>query len=106
MGLVFLLYIVGSAIFAWFGGRAGRLGRPQVFWVAVTILIAGVTITSTQPLALVVIGTGIVTVGFFGAHSIAWVGRRAVDSRGQAWGLHLFFYYLGPSVLGSTGGIA
>lgn len=108
VGLVFLLYIVGSASSAWFGGLAGRVGRRRVFWVAVAILIAGVGITSARPLALIVVGIGIVTAGFFGAHSIAsaWVGRRAIDNRGQASALYLFFYYLGSSVLGSAGGIA
>jgi YNFM family putative membrane transporter len=57
---------------------------------------------------LVVIGIGVVTIGFFGAHSIAsaWVGRRASGRRGQAAALYLFFYYLGSSVLGSAGGVA
>ena len=49
-----------------------------------------------------------VTIGFFGAYSIASarVGRRALGQRGQASALYLFFYYLGSSVLGSLGGIA
>jgi YNFM family putative membrane transporter len=108
LGAVFLLYIVGSVSSAWFGGLAGRMGRRRVFWVPVLLLIAGVVITAARPLALVIIGIGVVTAGFFGAHSIAsaWVGRRAVGNRGQASALYLFSYYLGSSVLGSTGGIA
>jgi YNFM family putative membrane transporter len=105
VGAIFLLYLLGSASSAWFGGVAGRKGRRRVFWVPVVLLIA---LTAAQPLALVIAGIGIATIGFFGAHSIAsaWVGRRAQGRRGQAAALYLFFYYAGSSVLGSLGGIA
>lgn len=108
VGAVFLLYLVGSASSAWFGGLAGRIGRRRVFWVAVLIFIVGIAVTAAHALALIVLGIGIVTAGFFGAHSIAsaWVGRRAIANRGRASALYLFFYYLGSSVLGSAGGIA
>lgn len=108
VGAIFLLYVLGSASSAWFGGLAGRLGRRLVFPVPVLILGAGVALTAARPLALVVAGIAVVTIGFFGAHSIAsaWVGRRAEGNRGQAAALYLFFYYLGSSVLGSAGGFA
>ena len=72
------------------------------------LLIAGVALTAMTPLALVIAGIAVVTIGFFGAHSIAsaWVGRRAQGSRGQAAAFYLFFYYMGSSVLGSAGGFA
>ncbi|KQS03269.1 hypothetical protein ASG11_02500 [Sphingomonas sp. Leaf357] len=107
VGAIFLLYLLGSVSSAWFGGLAGTLGR-RVFWVPVILLIAGVALTAARPLALVIAGIGIVTIGFFGAHSIAsaWVGRRASARRGQAAAVYLFFYYAGSSVLGSLGGMA
>ena len=108
VGLVFLLYILGSISSAWFGALAGRVGRRRVFWMPVVLLIAGVAITAAAPLWLIVLGIAVTTVGFFGAHSIAsaWVGRRARANRGQAAAFYLFFYYLGSSVLGSAGGVA
>lgn len=108
VGTIFLLYILGSASSAWFGGMAGRVGRRRVFSVPVLLLAAGVALTAARPLALVVVGIATVTVGFFGAHSIAsaWVGRRAGAAKGRASALYLFFYYLGSSVLGSAGGAA
>jgi YNFM family putative membrane transporter len=108
VGAVFLLYILGSASSAWFGTLAGRLGRRRVFWVPVVLTIAGVALTAMRPLPLVIAGIGVVTIGFFGAHSIAsaWVGRRASGARGQAAAFYLFFYYMGSSVLGSAGGFA
>ncbi len=108
VGLVFLLYILGSISSAWFGALAGKIGRRRIFWIPVVLLIAGVALTAAAPLWLVIGGIAVTTVGFFGAHSIAsaWVGRRALGNRGQAAAFYLFFYYLGSSVLGSAGGIA
>ena len=108
VGGVFLLYVLGSVSSAKFGTLAGRLGRRKVFWIPVVLLIAGVALTAMTPLGLVIVGIAVVTVGFFGAHSIAsaWVGRRAQGSRGQAAAFYLFFYYMGSSVLGSAGGFA
>ena len=65
-------------------------------------------LTVPAPLPIVVLGIGIVTIGFFGAHSIAssWVGRRSGADRAQAAAFYLFFYYLGSSILGSAGGFA
>lgn len=108
VGAVFLLYVLGSVSSAKFGTLAGRLGRRKIFWIPVMLLIAGVALTAMTPLVLVVAGIAVVTIGFFGAHSIAsaWVGRRAQGSRGQAAAFYLFFYYMGSSVLGSAGGFA
>lgn len=108
VGFVFLLYILGSASSALFGSFAGRVGRRRVFWLPILVLIAGVAASEGRPLAVVILGIALVTIGFFGAHSIAsaWVGRRAVGNRGQGAALYLFFYYLGSSVLGSAGGAA
>lgn len=108
VGAIFLLYLLGSASSAWFGGLAGRRGRRRIFWMPVVVLIAGVGMTAATPLWLVIAGIGAVTIGFFGAHSIAsaWVGRRALANRGHGAALYLFFYYLGSSVLGSAGGVA
>ncbi|WP_242185540.1 MFS transporter [Sphingomonas sp. CARO-RG-8B-R24-01] len=108
VGAIFLLYLLGSASSAWFGALAGRRGRRLVFWMPVVLLIAGIALTATTPLWSVVVGIAAVTIGFFGAHSIAsaWVGRRALEHRGQGTALYLFFYYAGSSVLGSAGGIA
>ena len=108
VGAVFLLYVTGSWSSAWFGTLAGRRGRRLIFWLPCLLLLAGVALTAAAPLALVILGIAAVTIGFFGAHSIAsaWVGRRAAAHRGQGAALYLFFYYLGSSVLGSAGGIA
>jgi YNFM family putative membrane transporter len=111
-GLVFLGYLVGS----WASTAAGRLGdrvgRRRVMWGAVLVALVGVWVTTPDLLATVVIGLLLVTVGFFGAHSVAssWVGRRASllpgGAPGLASSLYLLAYYAGSSIGGALGGVA
>jgi YNFM family putative membrane transporter len=78
----------------------------------VLVAIAGAWVTVPDLLAVVCGGLLVVTVGFFGAHSVAssWVGRRASlmpdGAPGLASSLYLFAYYLGSSVGGALGGVA
>jgi MFS transporter, YNFM family, putative membrane transport protein len=108
VGAIFLFYIVGSFASTWFGQLAGRLGRRRVFWIPILVLLGGVGLTTTAPLIGVILGIGVVTVGYFGAHSVAssWVSRRGGAARAQAAAFYLFFLYVGSSVLGSAGGVA
>ncbi len=108
VGLVFLVYLLGSVSSAWIGGLAGRLGPGRVLWMPIAVLVAGIALTLVRPLWVVLCGIAIFTGAFFAAHSTAsgWVARRAMRSRAQASALYLLFYYLGASVLGSVGGLA
>ena len=107
VGLVFVVYLVGTVSSAWVGNLAGRLGRRNVLWSVVAMMLAGLLTTLLAPLALVIVGLAMVTFGFFGAHSVlsSWVGMRARHSKAQASSLYLFFYYLGSSVAGTAGGV-
>jgi YNFM family putative membrane transporter len=107
-GTIFLCYIVGAFSSTWFGQLAGRLGRRRVFWIPILVFLAGIVLTTFTPLLCVVLGIGVATAGYFGAHSVAssWVGRRGGAARAQAAAFYLFFLYVGSSVLGSAGGIA
>ncbi|TZG35006.1 MFS transporter [Agrobacterium sp. B1(2019)] len=107
IGMIFLLYIVGSVSSALFGKLAGRIGvRSTLVW-PVLMLLVGLLLTAAAPLWLVILSIGVVTAGFFGAHTVAssWVTRRAFGNRGHASALYLFAYYAGSSVLGSVGGV-
>lgn len=108
VGTIFLFYIIGSFSSTWFGKLAGRLGRRKVFWIPILVLLGGIVMTAAAPLAVVVLGLGVVTVGYFGAHSVAssWVSRRGGAIRAQAAAFYLFFFYVGSSILGTLGGIA
>lgn len=108
VGLIFLVYIVGSFSSAWFGGFAGRIGRTRVFWMPITVLLLGVFLTWATTLSLIILGIGVVTAAYFAAHSVAsgWVSAHANQDRAQASALYLSFYYLGSSIFGTLGGFA
>jgi MFS transporter, YNFM family, putative membrane transport protein len=108
VGWIFALYLVGAFSSTWMGRLADHLGRGKVLWVGIALMLAGVSMTLASGLAVIVAGVGVLTFGFFGAHSIAsgWVGQRALTARAQASALYLLCYYLGSSVGGSVGGLA
>jgi len=108
VGAIFLLYIVGSFSSTWFGHLAGRLGRRLVFWIPILILLGGIALTTASPLICIILGIGVVTFGYFGAHSVAssWVSRRGGANSAQAAAFYLCSLYLGSSILGTAGGIA
>ena len=80
--------------------------RPFLLRIGLTTMMLGVGATLLRPLAMVILGIGLVTVGFFASHSVAssWVGLRAREGKAQASALYLFFYYMGASIAGSVGG--
>lgn len=108
VGAIFLFYIVGSFISTWFGHLAGRLGRRRVFWIPILTFLVGIALTAAAPLPLIILGIGVATAGYFGAHSVAssWVSRRGHAAPAQAAAFYLFFLYVGSSILGSAGGVA
>jgi MFS transporter, YNFM family, putative membrane transport protein len=106
-GAIFTVYLIGMVGSTWVGALAGRLGQRHLLWATVLLMLAGLALTLSDRLALVVAGVALFTFGFFGGHSLAsaWVGRRAQQARAQASALYLFSYYLGSSIAGSLGGL-
>jgi len=106
IGLIFSVYLAGMVSSPVAGELSTRFGRRRVLWVATLLALAGILMTLSQHLPVIVLGIVIATIGFFGAHSVAsgWVGRRALRDRAQASSLYLCLYYLGSSVLGTAGG--
>lgn len=107
VGAIFGVYLFGTGSSAWVGNLASRLGRRKVFWATIAIMFTGLLLTLLSPLPIIITGIALLTVGYFGAHSIAssWVGLRARHSKAQASALYLFFYYVGSSIVGYCGGL-
>ena len=107
VGLLFLLYLVGTFTSIMAGRLADRTGRALVLGGALPITVIGLLVTVPQALALVIVGAGVFTGGFFAAHTVAsgWVGAVASQDRAEASSLYLFSYYLGGSVAGGVGGV-
>ena len=108
LGAIFLLYLMGSVSSAWAGRLSERFGRHNVLWAMTVVAGAGLAITLSPRLALLVLGVAVFTFGYFGAHSaaIGWVGLLARERRALASALYLGGYYLGSSLLGSLSGLA
>jgi YNFM family putative membrane transporter len=106
ISLLFLSYVVGTAGSSAAGALADRMGRRNVLWWMVLIMVVGLALISMRPLAAVVAGAIVLPFGFFGSHTItsSWVGRRALGARAQASSLYLLFYYMGASFIGTAGG--
>ena len=107
VGAVSFLYLLGIYSSVWAGRLADRHGRRHVLWAVLLIMIAGLLLTLSDWLPLIVLGVALFTYGFFATHSVAssWVGRRALSNKALASALYLFFYYMGSSVVGSATGI-
>jgi YNFM family putative membrane transporter len=107
VGALSILYLLGIFSSVWAGRLSDRLGRRNVLWVVMSVMLAGLLLTLTSSLPAIVAGTGLYTFGFFASHSVAssWVGRRARAPQALASALYLFFYYLGSSVVGWFSGV-
>ncbi|WFR95494.1 MFS transporter [Rhizobium tumorigenes] len=106
LGLIFTAYLFGIAA-SWAAGLLGdRFGHFRVMPVGILIAAIGGLVTLSSSLPLIIVGIVLVTIGFFGAHSVAsaLVGRLARDTKGHASSLYLLSYYLGSSIAGSLGG--
>lgn len=108
VSLVFVAYLAGTWASARAGREASRFGRKRVLLVSIGVMAAGVSITLSDNLFVVLPGLVVATAGFFGAHSIAsgWAGHAAPVGKAQASSLYNLFYYGGSSVIGWFGGVA
>ncbi|WP_040775981.1 MFS transporter [Nocardia pneumoniae] len=107
-GMVFVLYLAGTAASAVSGRLADRVGRHRVLAASLGVMAAGLAVTIPDHLGIVIVGVLLYTAGFFGAHTAAsaCVGALAEGNRGAASSLYLFAYYLGSAVIGGVAGIA
>jgi YNFM family putative membrane transporter len=108
VGLLFVSYLAGSAGSAVAGRLADRYGRAKVFRITGIITLAGLALTLSTLLPVIIAGLLIITAGFFAGHAVAagWAGARGRALNAQGAAVYLLCYYLGSSVGGSLGGLA
>ena len=84
-----------------------QYGRAKVLPFLLFSMMVGLFITLIPSLWAILLGLTIFTFSFFAAHSTAssWVSVQAVQYRAVASSLYLFCYYIGSSLLGSSGGL-
>lgn len=107
VGFIFIVYVTGTISSTWMGKIGDSIGRSKTLTLSITIALVGCLMTLFVPLELKILGLGLFTFGFFGAHSTAssWVGQLAPRYRAQASSLYLVFYYTGSSIMGVVGGV-
>ncbi|WP_066294467.1 MFS transporter [Arthrobacter sp. B6] len=107
ISLIFLAYLSGTVSSRWAAALTLRFGRRNVLLAGVVLMVAGLALTLTQLLAIILLGLVVFTGGFFAAHSIGagWTGTIASTGRAQAASLYNLSYYLGSSVIGWAGGL-
>jgi predicted MFS family arabinose efflux permease len=107
ISLLFVAYLAGTWSAAQAGVLAARFGRRPVLLIAIACMGAGVLLTLSSVLAVVLIGLLVATAGFFAGHAVAsgWTGAEAVVGRAQASSLYNLFYYAGSSLFGWLGGV-
>ncbi len=108
-GLMFLVSPVGTLSSTLAGRLAGRMGQGNVMPVGCAIILAGVLLTMSGTLPVLLLGLAVMTAGFFVVHGVAsgWVPTRATASgvaAGQAASLYLFAYSAGSSLFGGLAG--
>lgn len=104
--MLFLAYLAGT----WSSNRATRsavrFGRRRVLVGSGALMLAGLALTWSTSVAVIILGLVVLTAGFFAGHAIASAaaGILADEGRVQATALYTFFYYAGSSLLGWIGG--
>lgn len=107
--LLFIAYLAGT-----FSSRAvwaftDRFTQVGVLLASIALMVIGVGVMLLTPLIAIIVGLVLLTMGFFGAHSIALTltSRRASPgSASMAPSLYYLAYYFGSTVFGWAGGVA
>ncbi|MGW1889566.1 MFS transporter [Streptomyces sp. NPDC002004] len=108
VGSIFLVYLVGTVSSAAAGRLVARLGRRGALYLAGGTTSAGLLLTLTDRLPLVLLGLVLITAGFFAGHAVASssVSHTATHGRAQASALYQSAYYLGSSAGSALGAVA
>ncbi|MGB3774566.1 MAG: MFS transporter [Leeuwenhoekiella sp.] len=107
IALIFLMYLAGIAGSLVTGKWSDRRNPAWVLKIVLIIFFIGLASLFSQNLWLLILGLGVLTFGFFGAHTMAsrLVSEHAPEGKSSAVSLYWLFYYIGSSVLGSLTGI-
>jgi len=108
LGALFVVYLVGSALTPWIGWAVGRFGRRRLTVRVLALWVAGIALTLTPSLPLIILGLAIgAPCGLIcQAVSTGYVTITAQVGRSSAVGLYVTSFYVGGSFGAAIGGIA
>ncbi|WP_130796757.1 MFS transporter [Streptomyces otsuchiensis] len=106
-GTVFVIYLVGTCSSSMTGVTVTRLGRRGALYVGIGAVTAGLLLSLSHSLTVVLLALVLITGGFFLGHAVASaaVGRTATQARAQASALYTVTYYVGASAGGFLGAL-
>lgn len=107
IGVISLAYLSGIYSSPRAAAWSQKFGRGKVLATMLCSMILGLWLMLIPSLTFVLIGLLLFTFSFFAAHSTSssWVSVQSLQYRAVGSALYLFCYYLGSSVLGSSGGL-
>ncbi|WP_180042398.1 MULTISPECIES: MFS transporter [unclassified Acinetobacter] len=105
IGLISIAYLAGIYSSPRAASWGKRFGRAKVLPSMLIMMLLGLLIMLIPAFWSVILGLIIFTFAFFAAHSTAssWVSVQSLQYRAVGSSLYLFCYYLGSSILGSSG---
>ena len=100
LGSVFFVYLLGVAITPMSGRFLDRYGMRRTGLIAFTFITAGLMLTLSRPLPLIIAGLALFSSGVFIFQAVGTVqtGVVAGRARSSAAGLYVTFYYIGGSL--------
>lgn len=106
LGSLFFVYLFGAVITPNSGRVIDRYGQRLTMVYAIACSIAGILLTLSYSLPVVITGLGLACAGVFVAQSCSnsYIGIAAKHNKALAVGLYVTFYYAGGSVGSSLPG--
>jgi YNFM family putative membrane transporter len=107
LGALFVVYLTGSVLTPWTGWAIGRFGRRRFTVRVIALWAAGIALTLTPSLPLIILGLAIAAgCGLIcQAVTTSYVTITAKAGRSSAVGLYVTGFYLGGSFGAAIGGI-
>jgi predicted MFS family arabinose efflux permease len=108
LGSIFIVYLFGTAASPWTGRAVARFGRKPFVLAVLALWAAGICLTLSSALPIIIAGMALFAVGGFlcQASSTSYVALSAREGASSAVGLYVTFYYIGGSLGAVAGGAA
>lgn len=108
VGLIFIVFIAGSAASMAAGRLVDRFGRRAVLTPCGIVSLIGLLVMLAGNIAVIVTGLAVFTAGIFATHAVGsnWTGSRGGALRAQGAAVYWSFTYLGSALVSYVGGFA
>ena len=104
---VFLMYTIGVVGTIAAGRLSDKIAPTKLIKISLLFLSIGIISLLTGNLAVLVLGLGVMTLGFFATHTLASkiISQTAKEGKSSATSIYWLFYYAGSSIIGTSTGM-